>query len=412
MTKRSSTARSYPVRIPRVAVGPLAPTVLGECAAWSAAQGYSRGSAAAIANLLARLSVWMRDVGAGVNDLDEDLLAEFVAAELSRDLPCVSVQRWTGAMRRSLASAGYLGAAKPGPDPSTPVQVAAWEWCSWLRGQRALTEKTVAAYCRYGAGLLDKIATVDGSLHWDWLDAHIVNAYVAERGRTYGVVARAHIVGSVRCLLRWALATGHLNRDLSAGILKHAGTRRSVPRGVEAEQVKALLAVCDPATAIGARDRAVVMTLVRLGLRAGEAARLRLDDIDWTNGLLKVAGKGREHTLPLPVDVGQALEAWLRLRPPALDRAVFVRLRAPRKMMTVTGFSGIIARLSDMAGIDPIRAHRLRHTAAMRVLSAGGSLTEAKELLGHVSAGTTMTYAKADLVSLRTLVVPFGQVPR
>ncbi len=412
MTKRSSTARSYPVRIPRVAVGPLAPTVLGECSAWSAAQEYSLGSAAGIGNLLERLSVWMEEVGAGVDDLDEDLLADFVAAELSRELPCASVQRWTGTMRRFLASAGYLGAARKGPDQLTPVQVAAEEWRSWMRELRGLTDKTIVAYCHYAAGLLDEMTANEGSVEWDRLDASIVNSYIAERGRPYGVVARAHIVGSVRCLLRWALCTGRLDRDLTGGILRPAGTRRSVPRGVDAEQVAALLAVCDPATAIGARDRAVVMTLVRLGLRAGEAARLRLDDIDWASGLLKVTGKGREHTLPLPVDVGQALEAWLRLRPPALDRAVFVRLRAPRQMMTVAGLSGIIARLSDLAGIDQIRAHRLRHTAAMDVLAAGGSLTEAKELLGHVYTVTTMTYAKVDLASLRELVVPFGQVPR
>jgi integrase len=181
---------------------------------------------------------------------------------------------------------------------------------------------------------------------------------------------------------------------------------------VDAKQVAALLAACDPATAIGARDRAVVMILVRLGLRAGEAARLRLDDIDWAGGQVKVTGKGREHVLPLPVDVGQALEAWLRLRPPALDRAVFVRTRAPRQMMAPSAISGIIARLSDLAGIDRIYAHRLRHTAAMDVLAAGGTLTEAKELLGHVYTLTTMAYAKVDLASLRELVVPFGQVPR
>ncbi len=412
MTKRSSTARSYPVRIPRVAVGPLAPTVLGECSAWSAAQGYSPGSAAGISNLLGRLSAWMQEVGAGLDAIDEDLLAGFVAAELSRDLPCASVKRWTGTMRRFLASAGHLGVAGIEADQLTPVQVAVEDWCSWMCGQRGLAAKTIAAYCHYAAGLLDEMTAADGSVQWDRLDAAIVNAYVADRGRPYGVVARAHIVGSVRSLLRWALATGHLDRDLSAGILKPAGKRRSVPRGVDAEQVAALLGVCDPVTAIGARDRAVVMILVRLGLRAGEAARLRLDDIDWASGLLKVTGKGREHTLPLPVDVGQALEAWLRLRPPALDRAVFVRLRAPRQMMAPSAISGIIARLSDLAGIDQIRAHRLRHTAAMDVLAAGGTLTEAKELLGHAYTATTMTYAKVDLASLRTLVVPFGQVAR
>ena len=119
------------------------------------------------------------------------------------------------------------------------------------------------------------------------------------------------------------------DRELAAGILKPAGMRRSLPRGVDADQVAALVGACDVATALGARDRALVMILVRLGLRAGEASRLRLDDIDWASGCLRVTGKGREHSLPLPVDVGQALEAWLRLRPPALDRAVFVRMRAP-----------------------------------------------------------------------------------
>jgi integrase len=315
-------------------------------------------------------------------------------------------------MRRFLASAGHLNASMKGPAQLAPVQAMVVEWRSWMRGQRGLTVKTIEAYCHYAAGLLDEVTAGDGSVQCGLLDASIVNAYVADRGRPYGVVARAHIVGSVRCLLRWALSTGHLDRDLTAGILRPAGTRRSVPRGVDAEQVTALLAVCDPATAIGARDRAVVMMLVRLGLRAGEAARLQLDDIDWTRGILKVTGKGREHMLPLPVDVGQALEAWLRLRPSALDRAVFVRLRAPRQAMTVAGLSGIIARLSDLAGIDQIRAHRLRHTAAMDVLAAGGTLTEAKELLGHVYTATTMTYAKVDLASLRQLVVPFGQVPR
>jgi len=412
VTKRSPTARSYPVRVPRVPVGPLAPMVLGECSGWLAGQGYSPVSAAGIVNVLERLSWWMKLVGAGVDDIDEDLLARFLAVERSRDLPCVAVKRSIGAMRRFLTAANYLVATGLQEDSLTPAQSMVVDWCSWMREQRGLTEKTIAARCHYAAGLLDVLTAVDGSVQWWRLDASIINAYVAERGRPYGVVARAHIVGSVRCLLRWALSTARLDRDLSAGILKPVGTRRSLPRGVGADQVAALLGVCDPATALGRRDRAVVMILVRLGLRAGEAAGLRLHDIDWASGYLRVTGKGREHLLPLPVDVGQALEAWLRLRPPSLDRAVFVRMRAPRQMMTTSGISGIIARLSDLAGIDRVYAHRLRHTAAMDVLAAGGTLTEAKELLGHAHTVTTMAYAKVDLASLRELVVPFGQVPR
>lgn len=412
MTKRSPTARPHADRIPRVPVGPLVPMVLDECTGWLTAQGYSSGSAAGVVNLLGRLSLWMQAVGAGVDDIDADLLDRFVAAERSREFVCVTVKSWMSTMRRFLTDAGYLGVTEADAGPATPAQVALAQWRAWMRDQRGLTDKTIAARCYYAAGLLEVITASDASVQWARLDAAVVNGYVAERGRRYGVVSRAHIVDAVRCLLRWALSTGRLERDLTAGILKPAGTKRSLPRGVSAKQVAALLAVCDPDTAIGARDRAVVMILVRLGLRAGEVAHLRLDDIDWANGQLKVTGKGREHTLPIPVDVGQALEAWLRLRPVALDRAVFVRMYAPRKMMTTSAISGIVARLSGVAGIEPIYAHRLRHTAAMDVLAAGGTLAEAKELLGHAYTVTTMAYAKVDLASLRQLVVPFGQVPR
>jgi integrase len=359
-----------------------------------------------------RLSLWMRTVGAGVEDIDEALLARFVAEERSRDVVCVTALKTLGTMRRFLMADGFLDAAVVECGHPTPAAAELAEWRSWMRDQRGLTEKTVSARVRYAAGLLDALAAADGGLEWRRLDVSIVNAYVAERGRPYGAVARAHIVTAVRCLLRWALSTGRIDRDLAPGILKPPGTKRSLPRGVGADQVAALLGACDPATAIGARDLALVLVLVRLGLRAGEAAGLRLDDIDWTNSQVTVTGKGREHALPLPVEVGQALEAWLRLRPPALDRAVFVRMNAPRQMMTTSGISGVVARLSGLAGIDPIYAHRLRHTAAMGVLASGGSLTEAKELLGHLHAGTTMAYAKVDLAALRELVVPFGQVPR
>ena len=393
-------------------VGPLAPTVLEECRRWVAGQGYAPGSGAAVVNLLARLSVWMLEVGATVDDVDEQLLDRFLARERSRQVVCTTVKSSLGALRRFLTDAGYLGGTDVVAGPPAPTQAAVAAWCVWMRDQRGLGEKTVAARRHFAAGLLEVITAADGSVDWDRLDAPVVNAFVLERGRAYGVASRAHIVDAVRSLLRWALSTGLLDRDLGAGIIKPAGTRRSLPRGVDAEQVASLLAVCDPATVIGARDRAVITTLVRLGLRAGEVARLTLDDIDWADAVLKVDGKGREHTLPVPVDVGQALTAWLRVRPAALDRAVFVRMRAPRRMMTTQGISGIVARLSGAAGIDPVYAHRLRHTAAMDVLAAGGTLAEAKELLGHALTATTMTYAKVDLVSLRELVVPFGQVPR
>jgi site-specific recombinase XerD len=95
----------------------------------------------------------------------------------------------------------------------------------------------------------------------------------------------------------------------------------------------------------------------------------------------------------------------------AEDRAVFVRLRAPIGALTSAGVSDIVAHAATRAGLEPMHAHRLRHTAAMNVIAAGGSLIEAQELLGHARADSTRIYARTDLASLRTLVMPFGKVP-
>ena len=412
MTKRSPAARPHVDRIPRVPVGPLAPSVLAECSSWLAAQGYSRGTAKSIVNLLARLSLWMEREGAGVDEIGQTLLDRFVTSERSRVVVASTVATCMGTMRRFLLAAGYLAPNESASYAVTEAEASVTAWRAWMRDELGLLEKTIDARCYYGAGIIDVVTTADGGVEWFRLNAAVVNNYVVEWGRPYGVVTRAHLVDAARCLLRWALSTGRIDRDLTAGILQPAGTTRSLPRGVSTDEVAALLNACDRDTAIGARERAVVTLLVRLGLRAGEAARLTLDDIDWAAAQLTVSGKGREHTLPIPVDVGEALAAWLRVRPSALDRGVFVKMRAPRRMMTPSGISGIIARLSGLAGIDPIYAHQLRHTAAMDVLAAGGTLTEAKELLGHVYTVTTMAYAKVDLTSLRALVVPFGEVPR
>jgi len=147
--------------------------------------------------------------------------------------------------------------------------------------------------------------------------------------------------------------------------------------------------------------------LVRLGLRASEAAALRLDDIDWRRGEITVHGKGDRHDrLPLPADVGQAIVAWLTAGRPdttAAGREVFMRVRAPQQALTRGAVTQVVARAGQRAGLGPIHAHRLRHTAATRMLRGGGSLGEIGQVLRHRHALTTAIYAKVDIDALRLL---------
>lgn len=149
--------------------------------------------------------------------------------------------------------------------------------------------------------------------------------------------------------------------------------------------------------------------LVRLGLRSGEVAGLRLDDIDWRAGELVVRGKGpKQERLPIPADVGEAIAGWLRRgRPRCAVEEVFTRVRAPHQGLTPGGVSAIVAAACKRAGFAEVHARRLRHTAATEMLRAGAGLTEIGRVLRHESVLTTAIYAKVDRCSLRQLAKPW-----
>jgi site-specific recombinase XerC len=375
-------------------------------------QGYSPGTISQVVSVVLWLSAWMDDHGVGLEALDGGLLdlfaAGFVPGTPGRSMAIGRIS----VVRRFLLEPRSQSRRAAGPEPAGLAGAELDAWGAWQRGQAAISEGVVRNRRGWAGGFVAALADGD-AVRWEDAGVAMVNAYIVERGEGYAPASCSLLVSAMRSLLRWALATGRIDRDLSRGILRPRATRATLPRGLTPGQVDALLAAASPVTMAGVRDRAVVITLSRLGLRAGEAAGLTLDDIDWAAGRLTVIGKGqRRLALPLPADVGQALVGWLRVRPgDAQDRAVFVRLRAPIRGLSSAGISDIIVHLAERAELGVMHAHRLRHTAAMNVIAAGGTLTEARELLGHSRADSTRVYARTDLASLRALVVPFGQVP-
>jgi site-specific recombinase XerD len=182
-----------------------------------------------------------------------------------------------------------------------------------------------------------------------------------------------------------------------------------LPRGLTTPQVAALLAGCVRRRALGRRDYAILLLLVRLGLRAAEASALRLDDIDWRAGEIVVRGKGRtEDRLPLPADVGAAIAAYVaRGRPRRPEREVFLRAHAPIRGLTPQGVAEVARAAGERAGLGSFGSHRLRHTAGTQMLQAGASLPEVAQILRHRGVATTAIYAKVDHLALRELAVPW-----
>jgi site-specific recombinase XerD len=166
-------------------------------------------------------------------------------------------------------------------------------------------------------------------------------------------------------------------------------------------------------TATGRRNRAVLLLLARLGLRAGEVVALELDDIDWRIGEITIRGKKglRHDRFPLPAEVGHALVTYLRRdRPDSASRRVFLCLRAPRRpFANRAAITTIVERAVARAGLTPpVRgAHLLRHSLATRMLRHGASFAEIGQVLRHRAAHTTEIYAKVDLEGLRSVVQPW-----
>lgn len=160
---------------------------------------------------------------------------------------------------------------------------------------------------------------------------------------------------------------------------------------------------------MGLRNHAILLLLVRLGLRRGEVAALELDDIDWVRGHCVIHGKGgREDLLPLPKDVGQAIASYIRRgRPKTASRRVFIQAHAPYRDLTPGAVTDIVHHACDRAGLPRISPHQLRHTAATEMLRRGASLPEIAQILRHRSLTSTAIYAKVDEEALRPLGRPW-----
>lgn len=399
---------------PRLRGGPLDQVVL-DLVAWLQDQGYAAGTVAPVACTAARLSSWMAGRGLGVQDLDDALLARFVASQAQWRRRHPSSARRIVTVRKFFLTTGLLAAPLPPSVALSPVEQLPEEWTGHLGTRRGVSQGWAGEARRWVAGFVAELPVDgDGHLVWDGVDATAVNRYVTRQGTRYSLSSRRHLVSAMRGLLDWAFLTGRVDRAMSAGILRPAPAAPGLPRGLSAAQVQALIAAADTSTPAGLRDRAIVILISRLALRAGEVAALRLDDLHWHAARLVVHGKGgRVLTLPIPTDVGQALVDYLRRGRPAAagDRAVFTRRRPPLVGLSSNGISGVVAHLAAVAGLGTVHAHALRHTAATAVLAAGGSLIEARELLGHARTDTTMIYARTDLVALRELVPSWGKVP-
>ncbi len=254
-----------------------------------------------------------------------------------------------------------------------------------------------------------------GAVSWETLSAEAITEFVQQAVNQRQRAGRRLVCTAMRSLLRFLVFSGELQPGLEAAVpTVRCWPDATLPQRLSAEQVEQLLASCDTATPWGLRDRAILLLLARLGLRARELARLHLDDIDWRQNQLRIrAGKThRDRVLPLSQEVGEALVAYLvEARPQSSHRAVFLTGRPPFRPFAGPGsVSWVVLRAARRAGFPPslqVGAHVLRHSAASQMVCQGASFKAVADVLGHGSLQTTGIYAKLDLAHLEQVALPW-----
>lgn len=210
-------------------------------------------------------------------------------------------------------------------------------------------------------------------------------------------------LAAVRGLFRFLLREGLIKVNV-ARLMRTPKAPQKLPEVMTAEQVNTLI------DGIGserierpfpARDRAIFELLYGCGLRISELAGLDLDDIDRSQGWLRVRGKGRkERMVPLPGKAAEALERYLGERAVVRsERAVFLNHRRGR--LTDRGMRGIVKLYATLLAGDPsIHPHSFRHAYATHLLADGADLRAIQELLGHSRLSTTQKYTQVSLTDL------------
>jgi site-specific recombinase XerD len=297
--------------------------------------------------------------------------------------------------------------------PATTARRVRQEFDQYLLHERGLAPASIRLYGDVIGRFLEH-AFGDGEVRLGQLTAADVIRFVqADAARLHHSKRAKVMTSALRSFLRYARYRGDISADLHACVPTVANwSMAGIPRTISTSQVQSLLSGCDRQSATGRRDYAMLLLLARLGLRAGEVVDLKLDDLDWNAGTIRIRGPAqRFDCLPLPADVGVALVDYLRRgRPACSARNVFIRSRAPRRaLLGPSAVSCVVCRALRRAGIDsPVMgAHLLRHSLATQMLGRGASLGEIGEILRHRNTQTTTIYAKVDLVSLHALALPW-----
>jgi site-specific recombinase XerD len=405
--KRATTRQRY-------YSGPAGP-YLDDFTAWLIARGYRWQSIKRSLLGAAALGIWAKKTDRPVKGLPSGALLDYRSYLRARRQLRAASGRYSGQWLGGRLFLEFLHeaprhACDAGSEHSSlPALVLEFE--RWMRTHRGVQESTLCNYRRHLVALVSSLSERPTGFR-----AAKLRDFVLEYAKSSGLHPTKTRVNATRAFIRFLIATARCRPGLEAAIPTIAEWKLAVlPRYLVPEDVERVISACSGSTATHIRNKAIILLLARLGLRASEVAGLTFSAVDWQDGAICVLGKGRrEARLPLPQEVGDALLDYIeKARPRVRNRHVFIRAIAPWTPITRYVVKSAAARAIRRAGIDApsFGAHVLRHSAATRMLREGASLQTVSRVLRHQSIDMTAHYAKIDPTLLGRLTVPWPTSP-
>lgn len=373
-------------------------------------EGHCYQSGARCIRIVGDFSQWLARRHFDICDVDEHLVAQYLVFRAQHLRPFCSDRP---ALFRFLGLLRQIDAILPlAPIPPTPLEEIEQDFERYLLRERGLSRTTMMRH-RPPLRMFLQECCSEGSASFSRLSAADIVRFVADHAHDHSPRTAKSMCWTLRAFTQYLLYRGHIVDDLAAAVPSVRSWRFGpLPGYLSSFQIQLVLNSCDRTSTIGRRDYAVLLLLVRLGLRANEVNTLTLEDIDWHSGLLTIRGKGRQIAImPLSSEVGVALADYLQHGRWATDsRRVFIRSLAPHQgFATSSSISMIAVSALERTGLDVPRkgTHIFRYSLATQLLGAGASLTEIGQVLRHQSHDTTRLYAKVDIGALRKLGLPW-----
>ncbi len=347
---------------------PILGSTLDGFAAWLIQRGYPRRPVCQQLRTARRIERALQERGVGqLREVSREGLRACAPACSQDDPDLAGTVR---SLTRYLDEQGFF----PNPDPPGRIETKLGCYRTYLEEVRGLAPSTVAQHLWTASQLLEHVGYEAQPARLAALAPGDIEAFVCAAGQRLSRESLQHEVAHLRSFLRF-------------------------------------LASIDRSTPMGLRDYAIFLLIATYGLRAGEIVTLRLDDVEWRAGQIRIAQRKTATPLLLPLtnSVGQALLDYLRRGRPALPhRRLFLRCRAPDGALKPTAVTEAFQRWSRRSGLAiPFQGpHCLRHSYAVRLLRQGISLKTIGDVLGHRSAESTCVYLRLAIDDLRDAALP------